>query len=505
MCFWDLLLQLPNVIWQNVTRNAQIAQQVQKSSVLVKRPRCGEAKRRPNWSQKLLCGHLRPKLSARLVGPCASSEATRKRMRFVGAVFLTVVWMLASGGEGGRILAVFPFPSRSHAIVLEALAAALAARGHELVVVSSFPDAAKHNYTDVDLMPDFAGSIFTQHSFSRFEMNAFQQAVAVWNKGLGMTETVAASEAFHRVLQDEKGFDLVIVEQFLNEGLYGLAYHFKAPLVLLCSFGGFHWHNYALANPTPLSYYPNPLLEYTHKMTFTERLTNVVMTTLWDLGHFYYYLPRHDTISKTLFGPETPHVLELESRAAVVLVNQHFSLNYPRPLLPNVIEVGGMHVSRSEVRPLPDELRLFLDGAEHGVVYFSMGSNLRSEQMGETRVKAFVDAFAQLKQRVLWKWEADSLPATLTHPPNLKLAKWLPQQQILAHPGVDVFITHGGLLSAQEAALHGVVLVGIPIFGDQMLNMKKAQHGGFGILLDFNNVTKESVLWALNEALSTQD
>jgi len=66
---------------------------------------------------------------------------------------------------------------------------------------------------------------------------------------------------------------------------------------------------------------------------------------------------------------------------------------------------------------------------------------------------------------------------------------------------VKVFITHGGLLSAQEAAYHGKTLVGIPIFGDQMLNMRRAELGGFGILLDFSNITKSSVLWALNEAL----
>jgi len=66
---------------------------------------------------------------------------------------------------------------------------------------------------------------------------------------------------------------------------------------------------------------------------------------------------------------------------------------------------------------------------------------------------------------------------------------------------VKVFITHGGLLSAQEAAYHGKTLIGIPIFADQMLNMRRAELGGFAILLDFNNITKTSVLWALNEAL----
>jgi len=66
---------------------------------------------------------------------------------------------------------------------------------------------------------------------------------------------------------------------------------------------------------------------------------------------------------------------------------------------------------------------------------------------------------------------------------------------------VKVFITHGGLLGAQEAAFHGKTLVGIPVFGDQRLNMRRAQLGGYAVLLDLKNVTKESLLWALSEAL----
>jgi len=59
-------------------------------------------------------------------------------------------------------------------------------------------------------------------------------------------------------------------------------------------------------------------------------------------------------------------------------------------------------------------------------------------------------------------------------------------------------------LSAQEAAYHGKTLIGIPIFGDQTLNMRKAQLGGYGVLLNFDNITKASVKWAINEALTNK-
>jgi glucuronosyltransferase len=77
------------------------------------------------------------------------------------------------------------------------------------------------------------------------------------------------------------------------------------------------------------------------------------------------------------------------------------------------------------------DLKDFLDGGTEGVVYFSLGSNVRSETMSEEKKQVFMTAFAELPQRVLWKWEANY---TSDLPSNMKLAKWLPQQDILGQP-----------------------------------------------------------------------
>jgi hypothetical protein len=48
--------------------------------------------------------------------------------------------------------------------------------------------------------------------------------------------------------------------------------------------------------------------------------------------------------------------------------------------------------------------------------------------MPEEYRKAFVNVFSRLKVRVLWKWETETMEGL---PPNVKLMKWVPQQDIL--------------------------------------------------------------------------
>lgn len=102
---------------------------------------------------------------------------------------------------------------------------------------------------------------------------------------------------------------------------------------------------------------------------------------------------------------------------------------------------------------------------------------------------------------MIWKWDDESLELD---PNKFIVRKWLPQNSILAHPNVKLFITHGGLLSCIESVFFGVPMVGTGIFGDQMTNMAKVNEAGFGIRLDFHNVTESSLDWALKEVLQNQ-
>lgn len=86
-------------------------------------------------------------------------------------------------------------------------------------------------------------------------------------------------------------------------------------------------------------------------------------------------------------------------------------------------------------------------------------------------------------------------------PANVLIDSWLPQDDILSHPNMRLFITHGGLLGTTESVYHGVPVLGMPFFGDQQRNVAGATKAGWGLQLDYANVTDESLRWAINEII----
>ena len=72
----------------------------------------------------------------------------------------------------------------------------------------------------------------------------------------------------------------------------------------------------------------------------------------------------------------------------------------------------------------------------------------------------------------------------------------------MAHPNLKVFVTHGGLLSIQEAVYFGAAIVGMPVFGDQDMNTRMAVQKGFGQMVSFFDLTTEKLDAVLAEVIS---
>jgi hypothetical protein len=59
-----------------------------------------------------------------------------------------------------------------------------------------------------------------------------------------------------------------------------------------------------------------------------------------------------------------------------------------------------------------------------------MGSIVPGSSMPERYRQKILNTFSNLRQRVIWKWETETMDNL---PVNVKLSKWLPQQDVLGH------------------------------------------------------------------------
>lgn len=123
---------------------------------------------------------------------------------------------------------------------------------------------------------------------------------------------------------------------------------------------------------------------------------------------------------------------------------------------------------------------------------------MRSADMPPEKLKVFLNVFSSMKQRIMWKFEDDRLTNL---PDNVMVRKWFPQNDILAHPNVKVFISHGGLFGIQEAVHHGVPILGMPVYADQYLNVKKGNAAGYALGVDYRTVTEDELRTSLTELL----
>lgn len=85
------------------------------------------------------------------------------------------------------------------------------------------------------------------------------------------------------------------------------------------------------------------------------------------------------------------------------------------------------------------------------------------------------------------------------------MRKWLPQTDILAHPNIVLFISQGGMFSSYESLNYGIQNLAIPFASDHFRNAILIEDKGIGKWIDFRNITKESLLHALNEMLTNKE
>ncbi|NXR13365.1 UD11 glucuronosyltransferase, partial [Semnornis frantzii] len=413
-------------------------------------------------------------------------------------VFFFLLWTFA---EGGKLLVV-PIDG-SHWLSMRPVVERLGQRGHEIVVVAPETnlriDSSVH-YTmktySVSYTRDYVEAEFKKLGYRSFTPQPFLEKISklanITAMFLDSCKRLLSNKELIEYLEERK-FDAVFMDPFFPCGQI-VAEHLFLPSVYLirglpC---GLDFH--ATLCPNPPSYIPRFFTRYTDRMAFLQRVGNFIASLSSSLACSFLYSP-YDHLIKEFLQQEAT-VLELFSHASIWLMKYDFVFEYPRPLMPNMVLIGG--ISCTQEKALSQEFEAIVNASgEHGIVVFSLGSMVSEIPM--QKAIEIADALGTVPQTVLWRYTGQAPPNL---PNNVKLVKWLPQNDLLAHPKTRAFITHGGSHGVYEGICNAVPMVLMPLFGDQMDNAKRVESREAGLTLNILEMTSKDISTALKAVIN---
>ncbi|CAL4072831.1 unnamed protein product, partial [Meganyctiphanes norvegica] len=432
-------------------------------------------------------------------------------------LMLSVMSLFPVACYSGKVLVLHPAVSTtSHILAMRTLVDDLAARGHQGDTRGHWgtPD---HKGTPGDTSVATASYMLVMRTLSNhlaIRVNQVKNIFifphnAVWDKGLSLfgippNGFITISEMCKTLFQQkdmikhfrDTQFDVAIVDLMYNECSLMLAHNLGVPIVGFWAYivNGVNGLYTQAFNPLAIS--PVMMSQLPRSMGFLQRVYNYVFATI---GHAIIQIQFFvtESVAQTHLG-HGPGPAAILANLSGMLINAQPPIIQPWLLPTNFIPVGGFHIR--EEKPLPKVLESWIDGSGmHGTVIFSLGSSFDPKSAPSRFIQKLLTAFGKLKQRVIMRY--GGIPVSMNIPSNVKLLDWLPQRDILANPNVVLFVTHCGIFGVLEALHHGIPLVCMPIFGDQMENLQRLRE--LGLVVQFKKTSSADEIYnALIEGLS---
>ncbi|XP_036141129.1 UDP-glycosyltransferase UGT5-like [Monomorium pharaonis] len=437
-------------------------------------------------------------------------------LRWFILLYYFVCYMLMSFVTASKplsILLIEPVASPSHHVWTMALIKELLRKGHHVHAASIYKPKVEGK-----LAQNLTYTVFEEliNTFDKEEYNpaewetysTFYMTYFMYEWGIESCKSMIKSKEAKELLETIKTveFDVIVHDVSLNEYLYGLweIAKGKPPVVGYVPFGPAPWLKDYIGGPNYPSVRPF-LTSMIKPVNLWQRTWNVLYYISSDVLRHYYYFPTLQQFAEKFVGHAIRPLHEIEKdRINILLLNTHAAFSSGIPLPPNTLEIAGLNVQAVQpiagevVESLPEDIRVFLDGANNGAIVISLGTNVKWKTIGLDKIKAVMQALSKLKQRVLWKLEIE-VPFQI--PNNTMIVKWMPQSKVLTHKNIRTIWTHGGLLSTHEAIWHGVPIIVMPFFMDQKSNTQILLSKGIAVYLDFNTLSMQTILDAVEEIL----
>ncbi|NXE55520.1 UD19 glucuronosyltransferase, partial [Casuarius casuarius] len=264
-------------------------------------------------------------------------------------IFLLLIPGLSDGGK----LLVVPMDG-SHWLSMRQVVEKLTERGHEVVViipevswqmgvtkaytVKTYPvsytleelDGAFHQY----VLSHLKGLPFPQNVLTQYN-----NSIAVFNIFFSHCKGLFSNKEVMQYL-NQTDFDALLTDPVSMCGAT-VANYFSLPFIFFMRGLPCGLHYTATQCPNPLSYVPRLFTFNSDRMTFFQRVENalVAFLELWYCNGFY-----EDAIK---FSSEVLQrdvsLLDLLSSASIWLLRFDYVFEYVRPVMPNMIFVGGIN------------------------------------------------------------------------------------------------------------------------------------------------------------------
>lgn len=135
------------------------------------------------------------------------------------------------------------------------------------------------------------------------------------------------------------------------------------------------------------------------------------------------------------------------------------------------------------------------------LIYASLGTLLNTSRAGRRFFKLCIETFAnQNVTLILSIGQGQTIAQYGSLPDNIHIYDRVPQLEVLQR--ADIFITHGGMNSVNEAIYFGVPIIVLPIGNDQPTVAKQVQACGLGRELAIRSIDSAHLQEAVEDVLS---
>jgi hypothetical protein len=213
-----------------------------------------------------------------------------------------------------------------------------------------------------------------------------------------------------------------------------------------------------------------------NEMNFWERLRNLGQALATHFLLKSTLTPMLDTHFKRMgLPPQSLPPIDATRSGSLFLLTNHWGYEYSVYHSPATRLIGSL--TASDGKPLTGDLSAWMEEAPGvPVIVLSLGStSFQSKHM----IRTFARTLRGLPDhRMVWKVKteaelaeaAEEVRAAGVAADRVWLTRWVPYNDLLAHEATDMAIVHCGNNGMSEAMFHGVPVVGVPQFADQVGN-----------------------------------